>query len=205
MGKKGGGGEAKKARQDEQARQDKIRTGTGRVNSIFDSQFNDDYFKGQQQKFLDYANPQLEDQYGEAQKQLTFALTRGGLLDSSVRGEKAGELQKKYDLNKQQIADEALAQSGKARNSIEDARSGLLSALNASGDAEGAANEALTRASALSQPAAYSPLAQLFGDFTAGLGTQAALEKANYYSGGQTGVRYPTGLFAPNTNAVQVK
>ena len=43
-----------------------------------------------------------------------------------------------------------------------------------------------------------------FADFTAGLGTQAALERANYYSGGQTPVRYSTGLFAPK-NAVAVK
>jgi hypothetical protein len=167
--------------------------------------FNDAYFEGRKQAFLDYANPQLEDQYAKAQRELTFSLARGGLLDSSARAQKAGELQQLYDLNKQQIADQALSHSTEARNAVEDARANLISMLNATGDAEGAASAALTRASALSQPAAFSPLAQLFGDFTAGLGTQAALERANYYSGGQTPPRYSTGLFAPNSNAVQVK
>ncbi|MFY7925563.1 MAG: hypothetical protein ACOVN5_07115 [Aquidulcibacter sp.] len=205
MGGKRGGGEAAQARADEQERQQRIREGTTRINSIFDGQFNDDYFTRTRQNFIDYANPQIEQQYGDAQKELTFALARGGLLDSSARGQKVGELQRLYDLNKQQVADQALAYEGEARNSVESARNDLVATLNATGDAQGAANSAINRASALSKPAAYSPLSQLFTDFTAGLGTQAALEKANYYSGGQTPVRYQTGLFAPKTNAVTVK
>lgn len=203
MGKKGGGGEAEKARQEEQARQQRVRDGTTRVNSIFDKQFNEPYFEGRKQAYINYANPQLEQQRGEAEKELTFALARSGLLDSSVRGQKAGELQRTYDLNKQQIADQALSYSGEAKSAVEDARANLINTLNATGDAEGAASSAINRASALSKPAAFSPLSQLFADFTAGLGTQAALEKANYYSGGQTGSRYNTGLFAPK-NAVKV-
>ena len=206
MGKKGGGGEAAAARKDEQERQDRIRTGTKRVSSIFDSNFNGDYFTGRNQAFLDYASPQLEDQYGNAQKELTFALSRAGLLDSSVRGEKTGELQKKYDLNKQQIADEALSHEAQSRTAVEDARSNLVATLNATGDAEGAASSALARSAALSKPAAFSPLSQLFADFTSGLGTQAALEKANYYGGqGTVPQRYQTGLFAPKTGSVSIK
>lgn len=205
MGKKGGSKEAKMARVDEQQRQAKIREGTTKVNSIFDGQFNDDYYNKQRDSYINYANPQLEKQYGDAQKELTFALTRGGNLDSSARADKEAELQQQYDLNKQKVADDALAYGTKAKTSVEDARGNLISMLNATGDAEGAANSAISRASALSQPAAYSPLTQLFADFTSGLGTQAALEKANYYSGGQTGAKYSTGLFAPSSNAVVVK
>lgn len=203
MGKKGGG-EAAAARKDEQARQEKIRTGTERVNSIFDGQFNDDYYAKTQKSYLDYAEPQLEDQYAKTQKELTFALTRAGLLDSSARSDKVAELQKEYDLQKQNVADEALSFGTKAKTSVEDARSGLIATLNATGDAEGAANSALTRASVLSQPAAFSPLTSLFSDFTAGLGTQAALERANYYSGGAVKSRYNTGLFSPSGSAVKV-
>lgn len=204
MGKKGGGSEAKQARKDEQARQERIRGGTTRVNSIFDGQFTPDYFNKQQQNYLDYATPQLEDQRNKASKELTFALARSGLTDSSVRADKEADLQKQYDLNKQQIADEALSYKGKAQSNVEDARAGLISTLNATGDAEGAASSAINRSVALSQPTAYSPLADLFANFTAGLGTQAALEKANYYSGGQTPVRYPTGLFGTPSNSVKV-
>lgn len=203
-GGKSGGGEAERARREEQQRQQRIREGTTKVNSIFDGQFNDPYFESRKQAYIDYANPQLEQQRGEAEKELTFALARSGLLDSSVRGDKSADLQRTYDLNKQQIADQALSYSGEAKTAVEDARSNLINTLNATGDAEGAASSAISRASALSKPAAFSPLSQLFADFTAGLGTQAALEKANYYSGGQTGARYDTGLFSPSKNSVKV-
>ena len=207
MGKKGGSSkEANIARYEEQQRQEAIRQGTANIDSMFNGQFTDDYFKKQGQNFLDYANPQLESQYADAQKELTYSLSRAGLLDSSVRADKEAELQKKYDLNKQQIADQALSYSTDARNNVEKSRSDLITMLNATGDAQGAANSAMTRASALSQPQAFSPLTQLFSDFTSALGTQAAIEKANSlssaYGGPQYG-RYNTGLFG-NSKSVAV-
>ena len=156
--------------------------------------FDDNFFKGRRDAYQAYANPQLEDQYGDANKQLTFSLARGGLLDSSVRGEKLGDLQKLYDTQKQAVADKALSYETSARNSVEDARGNLISTLNATGDAEGAAKSALARSSALTQPDAYSPLGQLFTDFTNGLGIQAAQERS--YAAGGAKPLYNTGLFS---------
>lgn len=163
--------------------------------------FNDTFFDARKKAFLDYATPQLDDQYADANEALTYQLARQGLLDSSVRADKGAELQKKYDLNKQQIADQALSYSTEARNNVEKARSDLVAMLNATGDAEGAASSALARASALSQPQAFSPLTQLFADFTAGLGQQAQWERSAAM-GGPSG-RYNTGLFS-NSKSVKV-
>lgn len=197
MGKKGGGSkQANIARYDEQQRQERIRQGTERIDGLFGDQFTDQYFDGRKQSFLDYATPQLDDQFADASKALTYQLARQGLLDSSVRADKSAELQKKYDLNKQQIADQALSYSTEARNNVEKARSDLITMLNATGDAEGAANSAMARASALSQPQAFSPLTSLFADFTSALGQQAQWER-NAAMGGQGG-RYNTGLFSNN-------
>lgn len=191
------------ARQEEQARQQKIRQGTQSINSLF-GQFDDKFFDKRQKAFIDYARPQLDDQRGDAEKQLTYHLARSHLLDSSVRGEKAADLQKTYDLNAQQIADQARADATGSRNQIEDARANLIATLNATGDATGASNAAMARATALSATPAYSPLSGLFAEFMGGLGQQAAFERANAYSGGQTGARYDTGLFGPRTGAVRV-
>lgn len=168
--------------------------------------FGDDFFGKRRQAYIDYASPQLEDQFGDANKELTFSLDRSGLLNSSVRGEKSAELTKLFDINKQKVADDALSYETQARNSVEDARAGLISTLNATGDAEGAANAAIARATALSQPTAFSPISNLFADFTAGLGSQAAIERANaqQLAAGNPGVgRYNTGLFG-NTKSVAV-
>jgi hypothetical protein len=174
----GGDGGAGQARADEQARQAKIREGTTRVNSIFDSQFNDDFFGRRQQSYLDYATPQLNDQYADARKQLTFALDRSGTLDSSVRAAKEAELQKLYDTNRRSVADEALGYGTKSKSSIEDARANLIQTLNSTADTEGAVNAAINRSKVLSQEEAYRPLGQLFSSFTGTLGQQAAADKA---------------------------
>jgi len=189
----GGGGDdaGAQARADELARQARIRSGTDSIKSMFDSQFTDPYFEDRKTSYLNYATPQLNDQYAEAQKQLTFALDRTGTLDSSARAQKEGELRKMYDANRQGVADQALSYSTGARSNIEDAKANLISMLNATGDAEGAVNSAMTRAKALSAPDTYSPLGQMFASFTGGLGQQAAAEKAAALSntyGGSTGV-----------------
>jgi hypothetical protein len=190
----------------EAARQQRIQQGTQQIDSIF-GQFNDPFYQQRQKSYLDYANPQLEDQYAKARKDLTFALARSGQLDSSVRAAKDAELTQKYSLNKQGIADQALTYGNQARGSVEDARSNLIATLNSSGDAQGAANQALARAQALSAAPAYSPLGQLFSDFTSALGTQAAAEKATMQSamsGGNYQSPYNLGLFR-NDGAIQVR
>lgn len=202
MGKKGGN-EAAQARADEQARQQRVREGTKRVNDIFGKNFDEPFFEDRRKAYLDYAQPQLQNQYVDAQKQLTYALDRSGLLDSSARAEKSADLQREYDQNSRAVADQALSQQTQARNAVEDARGNLITTLNATGDAEGAANSALSRASALSQPQAYSPLGQLFSTFTSTLGTQAAMERAAALSGGLVQPRYNTGLFG-TSGGVQV-
>ena len=203
MGGKSGGGEAAAARADEQRRQQRIRKGTKRVNSIFDRQFNDNFFNQQRDAYVNYATPQLDDQRQDANKELIFAMDRGGQLDGSARASLAGELQKKYDLQRQKIQDDALNFRTSAMTNVEDARSNLIATLNATGDAQGAANSALSRAAALSQPAAYSPISNLFADFTGALGTQAAAERA--YSYGGPAPTYTTGWFGPKSGSVTVK
>jgi hypothetical protein len=187
--------QATQARVQEVQRQDRIRGGTDQINSTF-GQFDDGYYGRQQQNFLDYATPQLEDQYGKAKQQLTYSLARSGGLDSSARSAQEGQLQQAYDTAKRGISDQALSYSNQSRNSVEDARAGLISALNATGDAAQVGNQAISRATALSQPQAFSPIGQLFGDFTSALGTQAAAEKATALSGGVYRSQYgDLGLF----------
>lgn len=141
--------------------------------------FDDDFFQGRRQAYLDYATPQLEQQYSDTQRDLTFALDRGGLLDSSVRGQRAGELQQLYDLNAQQLGDEALSYETQARDAVEDARASLIQQLNVTGDVQGAVNAARARSAALSQTPAFSPLSNLFSSFSEGLGQRFAHERAD--------------------------
>ena len=163
-----------------------------------------DFFQNIENAFVDYARPQVDNQFNDAREQLTYALARNGTLDSSVRGENTADLQRDYDLQLQNVRDQARGYATEARNNVERARADLITNLQVTGDATGAANAALNRASALATPPSYSPLGQLFTDFTAGLAQQAAFERAEAYSGGAIRPRYNTGLFGPSTSATKV-
>lgn len=208
MSKKDGGAGAIAAQTqaNEQARQAQIQQGTDQINNTFDSQFTPDFYQQQYQNYMNYAQPQLDQQYADAQKQLTYSLARGGNLDSSARAAQDGVLQRTYDQNAQQIADQATAYKTQAQNNVEDARSNLISMLNSTGDATGAANQAVSRAASLSVPPAYSTLSNLFADFTNTLGGAQAQAQANYYAnGGAIPNNMQTNLFTPNPGAVAVK
>jgi hypothetical protein len=165
--------------------------------------FNDQFFDGVRKSFVDFARPQLDDQFRKASEQGTFALARSGTLDSSMRGEQNAEMQKQYDINLQDVTDKARGYETEARNNVERARSDLISMLQVTGDATGAANSAASRAATLATPPAYSPLGQLFQDSTSILGQQMAQERA-FALGLAPRPRSSVGSFGPNSGSVKV-
>jgi hypothetical protein len=195
--------EAAAATKAEADRQSAIKTGTDAINTTFSKQFTPDYFQKQADAYTNYAEPQLNDQFGNATKQLTYALDRAGNLNSSTRGFQSGQLQKLYDTYDQQIKDQAVAQEGQDKSAVQTAQQNLINSLNATGDATGAANSATAQAAALSTPAAYSPLTNLFTDFTNQLGTSAAAAKAYAYSSGMAPSLSPA-MFAQSGAATSV-
>lgn len=201
MGKNSASDEAKKARKAEEKRQKEVRTGTARIDKVF-GQFDKGFYGGQEEAYRDYATPQLQDQYGDAGEDLTYHLARRGLLDSSVRGEKEADLGKLFETNRQKVVSDAKAYGTDARSRVEDARANLITTLQSTGDAKGAAGAALRRADALSRPPSYSPLEQIFVNFTAGLGQQAGLERAHAAGGPKP--RYGPFLYGPGSGRAVV-
>lgn len=165
--------------------------------------FNDDFFNGLSQSYVDFARPQLDEQAGKARNQLTFALARNGTLDSSMRSTQSADLQRSVDKEIQSITDKGREYATEARTGVEQARADLIANLTMTGDSVGATNAAMARAKTLATPPAYSPLGQLFTDYTAGLAQQAAFERAAALGYG-TPSRGGAGLFGTNRNAVKV-
>lgn len=199
MGGGAGDGGASAARRAEDQRQINVRNGTAAINDTFDKQFTPDFYKGRSKAYLDFATPQLNDQYADARKQLTYSLDRNGTLDSVARTNKDAELQKQFDINKRGINDAGLDYENKARTGVEAARGNLINTLSATGDAQGATQGAINQASTLTAPDPYQPLGQLFSNFTGALGTQAGLEKMDAVAGSGIGRpqigTFNTGLF----------
>jgi hypothetical protein len=164
--------------------------------------FNDAFYNGRQQAYLDYALPQLDQQEAEARKKLVFALDRQGQLNSSTRAEREAELQRLTDSNRQGIYANAQGSANDARTNVEAARGDLINMLNTTGDVQGTVSNALSRATAMSQPTQFSPLSSMFDNFTSALGTQANAERVASYSNGAYQPTFNTGLFG-RSNSVR--
>jgi hypothetical protein len=201
--------DAQKARDAEEARQNKIRGYETDINGRFDSMFTPDFYAKQENDYRNLYKPQLEDQFAKSQKDLTYWLADRGTLNSSVRGEKSADLTKLFDSGTRKINDSALSLSQQTKNNVANARSSLISdARNANPVDEPTVSSTMT---ALAAPqAGFSPpvptsggsdntFADMFGSFTSALGKQAALERASAYSGGMIKPAFNTGLFGGNS------
>lgn len=195
------GSEVEAARREEDLRRKRISEGTSKIGTLFDSQFTPQFFDNRAKSYQNFALPQLGQQFGDAQKQLTFALDRRGMLDSSSRASLGAELERRNALQVQKVKDEGLNYANAARSNVEGARADLISMLNSTGDVDAAVRGATARSQVLSAVPAYNPIPQLFADFTSGLGQQAAAERAFAYGGGPRPT-FNTGMFGPRSGAV---
>ncbi|MBL4766285.1 MAG: hypothetical protein JKY94_00930 [Rhodobacteraceae bacterium] len=186
----GGAAEAQRAR--EAARQQNIDTGAANITSAF-SAFDDDFFSNREKSFLDFALPQLDDQFGDAKNELILSLARNGRLQSSARGSKVADLEKKYNLQRQAILDEALGFANNARSDISTRKANLFSQNTAIADPSQIGSLAASAAGALSSSPSFTPLGTLFQNVTAGLSTQADLERRGQAT-------FNTGLFSTRGN-----
>lgn len=179
MGGGGGGGGndgVEYQRQQEEERQARIRQGMYQIDSIFDPSggtggFNDAYYQKRSKAYKDFALPQLQDQFNDQQKSLTYALSRGGNLGSSVGAAKNADLAKDFALQKQAVNDTGQDYANKARADVADQKQNLISLLQASADPDATANLAQSQARNLSAMPAFSPLSPVISNVASGLGS----------------------------------
>lgn len=132
--------------------------------------FSDPFYNRRRDAYLEYAMPQLQEQYGDAQAQLAFALSRAGTGSSSVANRRFSTLGRDYGLRQQEIADTAQDYANQARADVATARSNAENLLTSTGNADLAVRQALETATRLQQSApAFSPLGAVFQNASAGL------------------------------------
>jgi hypothetical protein len=131
--------------------------------------FNPEFYNKAYQAQLDYAKPQVEDQFVEAQRQLNFALRRQGIDASSQAGEKQAQLQAERAKALQNEEIKAQGVKTSLQDQVENERDALVAMLNQTGNAQNVVNSARTRAGALSSAPHYEAVGPLFQNATAGL------------------------------------
>lgn len=152
----------------------KLRTGKAGIDSVF-SGFNDDYFSGLAKNYIDYAVPQLNDQYSEAKKNIVYDLARKGNLNSTVAGDQYALLDKENARNLTGIGSTAGDVANSARRDVASNKNEVIGQLNTTYDTDSAVNDALSRSRMLAAPPSFSPLGNLFTNVTA-LAAQSRLQ-----------------------------
>lgn len=162
--------ESRLARQKEEERQARINAGTQAINSQF-AQFDDAYYGKRSQSYLDYYQPQLDDKFALARKDLTYALARAGTLNSTAAADKNAELTKQYGQQSAAIQAKAAGEADTLRTSVQNNKSALVNQLNTTGDADAAANAATAATKQIfNQVPAYNPLGDIFSGIASGIG-----------------------------------
>lgn len=181
----GGGGSAdriaREQRAEEQARQARIAQGMAAIDRNF-ARFDDDFYNQRGQAYLDFAMPQLDQQYDDNYRALQFALARQGIGQSSEGNQRFGRLSQEYGLQRQGLVDRSMDVQAEARRAVEDARSGLVMDLQNTANPTAAAKAALNRSAYLGMTPSMQPIGQLFANTLDGLNTyQSAKADAEAY------------------------
>jgi len=159
--------------------------------------FDDSYYQDRENAYMDFYQPQLDDQFKTAGDQLTFALARAGTLNSTLAGQKQGDLQTKYGVQRASVLSQAQDAVAQQQARVNAEKSTLVAQLNATGDADRASNEALSRTQQMfNQKPAYNALPDIFSGAAAGIG--------NYFDARDNRKAYNTyfGSASPNTKVV---
>jgi hypothetical protein len=184
---------AELARKEEEQRQRQIEAGRASIDKEFD-QFNDDFYRGYQDDYLGYYNPQAQDQYKGAREQLVYSLADRGGLNSGAGAEAFGKLDERYATGKADLANRASDAVNQRRNEIEGVRSELYNQNRLSGDPAQAAATAAARSGGLIEAPAYSPIGDLFGQLL----SQYAINRTGTAQREET--RTPAPLFNPSSS-----
>ena len=140
----GGGGDkaAKEAQRSEEARQAAIRTTQSRVNQVFNSPSRAGEIADFVAATRDYLTGDLNRQKQDVDRQLKFAMARGGLTGGSVNIDMAKERGRQYERGLLDIENRAQGAGSELEAADQDARARLIQLATSGLDATTAAQQA---------------------------------------------------------------
>lgn len=128
--------------------------------------YDDSFYDKAYQAQLDYALPQVDQQFQKAQRDLTFALARQGLNASSQGNQLMSDLESQRQLAIQGEQDKARGVRNDQVNAVESERDNLTKLLQSTGDVASTMNAAAARKSVLDAAPAIQEVGPLFQNAT---------------------------------------
>ena len=115
--------------------------------------------------------PDLREKRRDANEALQFALSRSGLMGSSVHKKRRADLASDFAVEKGRILSDIATDRATTTSGLEDQRQAILGTLRATGDTSGATEEAITRMTQFANTTpTISPVGDVFAGVTQGIG-----------------------------------
>lgn len=149
----------------EAARQKRIREGMVGLDQSF-AQFDEPFYQQAATDYTQAVTPKLMSDYRTTRNNLTYALARGGLTNSSAAVQRNTSLQNNLARNESQVANNAQQQSNALRSNVNSQKSQLVAQLESSADPTAVNSQAQAAVSQLRAPSAIQPLGNLFADWS---------------------------------------
>lgn len=157
------------ARQLEETRQHNIKTGVSSIDNAF-GQFDDSYFGGMKQRYVDAYNPKIDQESAKARDQLVAYLAGNGLLESSVGADKLAELEQRTQDARGTVGGQATDFANDFRNKLDQSKTKLYQMAQSATDPTGLAARATGEATSLAQsglalPQQTNSIGDIFSSF----------------------------------------
>ena len=149
----------------EAQRQSTIRQGEQEIDKNF-AGFTPQFYQNYGNAVVGAQNPQLQEQYRQTGKNLTFALARGGNLKGSVAQQEQQSLNNTLATNESTLANQAANAVNSLKQNVQTQKGNLTNQLTASQDIASTAEAAAANAAADRAPSAIQPLGNLFADWS---------------------------------------
>lgn len=146
----------------ENKRQQDIEGAVGKIERTF-GKYDEPYYEKVKSDYLGYATPQVQDQYEQARRQLTFNLARGPGAASSVGAKAIGGLQSTLQKARADIGQKASDVVRRTRSNVSALKGSLIDQAYGGEGLEQLgqiASEQVANASAIP---GYSPIGDIFG------------------------------------------
>lgn len=145
----------------EKNRQAAITKGTAAINAAY-APFDQNFYNQRQQAYVDYAMPQIANQYRTAQNQIGFGLANRGLTQSGAANQQWSDLARTNIQARQQASDTGRSQAQQLQQAISQSQNNLLNQLYQAADPAQAQSGAIATAAQFSQPSVFTPVANTF-------------------------------------------
>lgn len=160
----GGGDAAGAARAQQQAQQAQVDQGIGQINKAF-AGFNPQFYAARGQAFLDYAQPQLQQQYQQNRNNLLYGLANRGLLKSTTAGMQQDTLKSAAEQAQQGLGNQALSLEQQLQQQVGQQQNTLVNQAIAGASPQSVATGALESASQFGAPSVLPPIGNLFSNW----------------------------------------